>query len=227
VISGAAPLPEDLRAAFTERTGLRVEQGYGLTEAAPGVSATLGGPLLGPGHVGRALPGVEIKIGDGSDPTEPGEIAIRGQNLFSGYWPDGRDGPDSEGWFRTGDIGYLLDGELFLVDRSRELIIVNGFNVYPAEVEEAVAELDGVDSVAVLGHPDPRTGERVVAFVTGSGLTVDAIEAHCVSRLAKFKRPSMITLVDELPRGATGKVQKGQLRLALGHDESSTTGSQD
>ena len=227
VISGAAPLPEDLRAAFTERTGLRVEQGYGLTEAAPGVSATLGGPLLGPGHVGRPLPGVEIKIGDGSDPTEPGEIAIRGQNLFSGYWPDGRDGPDSEGWFRTGDIGYLLDGELFLVDRSRELIIVNGFNVYPAEVEEAVAELDGVDSVAVLGHPDPRTGERVVAFVTGSGLTVDAIEAHCAGRLAKFKRPSMITLVDELPRGATGKVQKGQLRLALGHDESSTTGSQD
>ena len=227
VISGAAPLPEDLRAAFTERTGLRVEQGYGLTEAAPGVSATLGGPLLGPGHVGRPLPGVEIKIGDGSDPTEPGEIAIRGQNLFSGYWPDGRDGPDSEGWFRTGDIGYLLDGELFLVDRSRELIIVNGFNVYPAEVEEAVAEFDGVDSVAVLGHPDPRTGERVVAFVTGSGLTVDAIEAHCAGRLAKFKRPSMITLVDELPRGATGKVQKGQLRLALGHDESSTTGSQD
>ena len=90
-----------------------------------------------------------------------------------------------------------------------------------------MAEFDGVDSVAVLGHPDPRTGERVVAFVTGSGLTVDAIEAHCAGRLAKFKRPSMITLVDELPRGATGKVQKGQLRLALGHDESSTTGSQD
>jgi len=222
VISGAAPLPEDLRTAFTERTGLRVEQGYGLTEAAPGVSATLGGPLLGPGHVGRPLPGVEIRIGDGSDLTEPGEIAIRGDNLFSGYWPDGRDGPDPEGWFRTGDIGYLLDGELFLVDRSRELIIVNGFNVYPAEVEQAVAELDGVESVAVLGHPDPATGERVVAFVTGIGLTVEAVEAHCAGRLAKFKRPSMITLVDELPRGATGKVQKGQLRLALGPDQSAT-----
>ncbi len=220
VISGAAPLSEDVRAAFTARTGLRVEQGYGLTEAAPGVSATVGGPLLGHGHVGRPLPGVEVRIGDGSDPAEPAEIFIRGANLFSGYWPDGRDGPDPEGWFATGDVGYLLDGELFLVDRSRELIIVNGFNVYPAEVEEAVEELDGVESVAVLGHPDPRTGERVVAFVTGAGLTVEAVEAHCAGRLAKFKRPSTITLVDELPRGATGKVQKGQLRLALANEQS-------
>jgi long-chain acyl-CoA synthetase len=209
-----------VRAAFTARTGLRVEQGYGLTEAAPGVSATVGGPLLGHGHVGRPLPGVEVRIGDGSDPAEPAEIFIRGANLFSGYWPDGRDGPDPEGWFATGDVGYLLDGELFLVDRSRELIIVNGFNVYPAEVEEAVEELDGVESVAVLGHPDPRTGERVVAFVTGRGLTVEAVEAHCAGRLAKFKRPSTITLVDELPRGATGKVQKGQLRLALANEQS-------
>jgi long-chain acyl-CoA synthetase len=98
--------------------------------------------------------------------------------------------------------------------------------VYPAEVEQVVAEIDGVESVAVLGHPDPRTGERVVAFVTGSGLTIEAIEAHCAGRLAKFKRPSMIKLVDELPRGATGKVQKGQLRLALSHDHSASTRSQ-
>ena len=82
------------------------------------------------------LPGVEVRIGDGTEPTEPGEIWIRGDNLFSGYWPDGDGGPGELGWFPTGDIGYLLDGELFLVDRARELIIVNGFNVYPAEVEE-------------------------------------------------------------------------------------------
>ena len=215
VVSGAAPLPDDLRVAFTERTGLRVEQGYGLTEAGPGVSATLGGPLLGHGHVGRPLPGVEARIGDGSETGEPGEIFIRGQNLFSGYWPSGEGGPDADGWFGTGDIGYITQGELFLVDRSRELIIVNGFNVYPAEVEEAISELAGVDSVAVVGRPDVRTGEQVVAFVTGSAITVEEVKAHCAVRLAKFKRPRLVRLVDELPRGATGKVQKGVLRHTL------------
>ena len=141
-----------------------------MTEAAPGVSAAVGGELLGHGHVGRPLPGVEVRIGDGTEPTEPGEIWIRGDNLFAGYWPDGRGGPGELGWFPTGDVGYLLDGELFLVDRARELIIVNGFNVYPAEVEEAIGELPGVESVAVVGRPYRRTGEQVVAFVTGAGL---------------------------------------------------------
>jgi long-chain acyl-CoA synthetase len=215
VVSGAAPLGEDLRLTFTERTGLRVDQGYGLTEAASGVSATLGGPLLGHGHVGRPLPGVEIRIGDGSEPGEPGEIFTRGDNLFSGYWPSGKGGPDAEGWFGTGDVGYLSRGDLFLVDRSRELIIVNGFNVYPAEVEQAIAELPEVDSVAVVGRPDLLTGEQVVAFVTGSAITVDAVEAHCMVRLAKFKRPRVVKIVEELPRGATGKVQKGVLRHRL------------
>jgi long-chain acyl-CoA synthetase len=215
VLSGAAPLPVDLREQFTSRTGLRVDQGYGLTEAAPGVSATVGCELLGHGHVGRPLPGVEVKIGDGTEETEPGEIWIRGDNLFSGYWPDGRGGPGELGWFPTGDVGYLLDGELFLVDRARELIIVNGFNVYPAEVEEAIGELPGVASVAVVGRPFRRTGEQVVAFVTGAGLTVEAINEHCDNRLAKFKRPSLVRLVEDLPRGITGKVKKGVLRHSL------------
>ncbi|HKX16358.1 MAG TPA: class I adenylate-forming enzyme family protein [Propionibacteriaceae bacterium] len=220
ILCGGAPLPVDLRERFTAGTGLRVDQGYGLTEAAAGVSATFGGELLGHGHVGRALPGVEIRIGDGAEPTEPGEIWIRGDNLFSGYWPDGHGGPGPDGWYPTGDIGYLLDGELFLVDRSRELIIVNGFNVYPAEVEEAIAELPGVVSAAVLGRPDRRTGEQVVAFVAGTGLSVTAINEHCANRLAKFKRPSLVALVDELPRGITGKVKKGMLRQAMnsGHE---------
>ena len=215
VVSGAAPLPVDLREQFTARTGLRVDQGYGLTEAAPGVSATLGGELLGHGHVGRPLPGVEVKIGDGTDPTEPGEIWIRGDNLFSGYWPEGRGGPGELGWFPTGDVGYLLDDELFLVDRARELIIVNGFNVYPAEVEEAIAELPGVEAVAVVGRAYPRTGEQVVAFVTGAGLSVEAVNEYCADRLAKFKRPGLVQLVEDLPRGITGKVRKGVLRHSL------------
>jgi long-chain acyl-CoA synthetase len=215
VISGAAPLSIDLRDRFTAHTGLRVEQGYGVTEAAPGITATLGGDALGHGHVGRALPGVEVRIGDGMDPTEPGEIWIRGENLFSGYWPDGRGGPDQDGWFATGDIGYMINGELFLVDRSRELIIVNGFNVYPAEVEEAIAELPEVEEVAVVGRPHWRTGEQVVAFVAGTDLAAAVIDDHCAKRLAKFKRPSLVRVVDELPRGITGKIKKGVLRHSL------------
>ena len=212
VVSGAAPLSTDLRDRFTAHTGLTVEQGYGLTEAGPGVTATIGTDALGHGHVGRPLPGVEVRIGDGTEPTEPGEIWIRGANVFSGYWPDRDGGPDQDGWFATGDVGYMIDGELFLVDRSRELIIVNGFNVYPAEVEEAIAELPEVESVAVIGRPHWRTGEQVVAFVTGAGLGVATINEHCASRLAKFKRPSLVWVVDELPRGITGKVRKGVLR---------------
>jgi long-chain acyl-CoA synthetase len=215
VVSGAAPLSVDLREQFTARTGLRVEQGYGLTEAAPGITATFGGDLLGHGHVGHSLPGVEIRIGDGTDPAEPGEIWVRGENLFSGYWPDGHGGPDQDGWFATGDIGYMVAGELFLVDRSRELIIVNGFNVYPAEVEEAIAELPEVESVAVVGRPHWRTGEQVVAFVAGADLDVALINDYCASRLAKFKRPSVVRVVDELPRGITGKIKKGVLRESL------------
>jgi long-chain acyl-CoA synthetase len=215
VVSGAAPLSIDLRDQFIARTGLRVEQGYGVTEASPGVTATLGGDSLGHGHVGRPLPGVEVRIGDGTDPTEPGEIWIRGENLFSGYWPDGHGRPDQDGWFATGDIGYMINGELFLVDRSRELIIVNGFNVYPAEVEEVIAELPEVESVAVVGRPHWRTGEQVVAFVAGTDLGMAVINDHCASRLAKFKRPSLVRVVDELPRGITGKIKKGVLRESL------------
>jgi long-chain acyl-CoA synthetase len=215
VVSGAAPLPQELAARFTERTGLTVHQGYGLTEAAPGVTATFGCSHTGHGHVGRPLPGVEVRIGNGSDPAEPGEIAVRGDNLFSGYWPDGRDGPDADGWFATGDIGYLEDGELFLVDRARELVIVNGFNVYPAEVEQVIAELPEVDAVAVVGRPDERTGEQVVAFVQGAEVTPQLVAAHCARRLARFKRPGTVAVLDDLPRGATGKIRKGQLRAMV------------
>jgi long-chain acyl-CoA synthetase len=224
VVSGAAPLPDDLAAEFTARTGLEVAQGYGLTEAAPGVTATLGAPRRGHGHVGRALPGVEIRVGDGDDPREPAELWIRGDNLFSGYWPDGSGGPDADGWFPTGDIGYLDDGELFLVNRARELVLVNGFNVYPAEVEQVIGELPEVGAVAVVGRPDPRTGEQVVAFVvpeepTGATTLSPLVRAHCEERLARFKRPTVLEVVPELPRGATGKVRKGLLRELAGSAE--------
>ena len=221
-LSGSAPLSVDLIEWFTGATGIAVHQGYGLTEAAPVVTSTLCSKQMQPGSVGAALPGVEIRLVDeqGRVPEgdDPGEIWIRGENLFSGSWPDGSDGPDDEGWYATGDVGFLdPSGDLFLVDRLKELVIVSGFNVYPSEVEEVIAEVAEVAEVAVIGVADERTGEAVVAYVkvragTDRGLVPTLVQEQCVRRLARFKQPTVIHVVDELPYTVTGKVQKGRLR---------------
>ncbi len=221
VLSGSAPLAPELVEAFTGRTGISVHQGYGLTEAAPVVTSTLCSATPQAGSVGAALPGVELRLVDeaGRPPEgdDPGEIQVRGANLFSGYWPDGAGGPDDEGWWSTGDVGFLdPTGDLFLVDRIKDLVIVSGFNVYPIEVEEVLTEVEGVAEAAVIGVADPVTGEAVVAYVRAPGADPAAIEeaahAHCEQRLARFKRPSRIEVVDALPKTGTGKVQKGRLR---------------
>jgi long-chain acyl-CoA synthetase len=222
MLSGSAPLSAEVIDKFGEATGIPVHQGYGLTEAAPIVTSTLCSRELKNGSVGAALPGIEIKLLDdvGHEPEgdDPGEIWIRGANVFSGYWPDGEDGPDEEGWWGTGDVGFLdASGDLFLVDRVKELVIVSGFNVYPVEVEEVIREVDGVAEAAVIGVDDPVTGEAVVAYVVaGPSAVADAVAGavrdHCARRLARFKQPSRIEVVDELPLTVTGKVQKGRLR---------------
>ena len=226
VLSGSAPLHADLVAAFTGRTGVEVHQGYGLTEAAPVVTSTLRSEHPKRDSVGAALPGVELRLvdehGDLPAGEDSGEIWVRGDNLFSGYWPDGSDGPDEEGWYATGDVGFLdSDGDLFLVDRVKELVIVSGFNVYPVEVEEVVAEVDGVAEAAVIGAEDPATGETVVVYVKprpGSpypaGELAELVREHCGRRLARFKQPTQVHVVDELPHTVTGKVAKGRLREA-------------
>ncbi|HET7682998.1 MAG TPA: AMP-binding protein [Marmoricola sp.] len=221
-LSGSAPLSPELTAAFTERTGVQVHQGYGLTEAAPVVTSTQCSRTVVPGSVGAALPGIELRLVDeaGHEPgvEDGGEIHVRGDNLFSGYWPDGTDGPDADGWWATGDVGYLdEDRNLFLVDRLKELVIVSGFNVYPSEVEDVIAELPDVAAVAVIGVDDEATGEAVVAYVKPrsdvdpDGLA-DRVRAHCDARLARFKQPAVVHVVDDLPYTYTGKVQKGRLR---------------
>jgi long-chain acyl-CoA synthetase len=221
VLSGSAPLSEELAEQFTATTGIAVHQGYGLTEAAPVVTSTLASTDLQPGSVGAALPGIEIRLVDelGRTPEgeDAGEIRIRGDNLFSGYWPDGSGGPDEDGWWSTGDVGFLdASGDLFLVDRIKDLIIVSGFNVYPIEVEEVVRGVAGVTEAAVIGVEDPSTGEAVVAYVVAPGKDPDTVAADvrrtCETRLARFKRPSRVEVVDELPLTVTGKVQKGRLR---------------
>lgn len=226
VLSGSAPLAPDLVAWFHETTGVQVHQGYGLTEAAPVVTSTLCSAIVQPGSVGAAIPGMGIRLFDeqGADPEgdDPGEIWIRGDNLFSGYWPDGADGPGPDGWYATGDVGFLdSSGDLFLVDRIKELVIVSGFNVYPSEVEEVIASIPEVGEVAVIGVSDERTGEAVVAYVRpapgfdagtdGNDLPARVAET-CATRLARFKQPTTIHVVAELPYTVTGKVQKGRLR---------------
>jgi long-chain acyl-CoA synthetase len=150
--------------------------------------------------------------------SDPGEIYVRGANLFSGYWPDGRGGPSADGWWATGDVAYADDdGDLFLVDRIGELIIVNGFNVYPYEVELVMTAHPGVAEVAVLGAPDPVRGQTVRAFVVraaGSEITAEDLVRHCERNLARFKCPTQISFVEELPHSAIGKVRKVMLRDA-------------
>jgi long-chain acyl-CoA synthetase len=221
MLSGSAPLSPELAQEFSGLTGIPIHQGYGLTEASPVVTSTLCSEELQPGSVGAALPGIEIRLVDetGRPPEgeDPGEIQIKGANLFSGYWPDGSNGPDQEGWWSTGDVGFLdATGDLFLVDRLKELVIVSGFNVYPVEVEEVIREVPGVSEAAVIGVEDGATGEAVVAYVVAPGgdpaAVADAVRAHCAQRLARFKQPSRVEVVAELPLGVTGKVQKGRLR---------------
>ncbi len=222
MLSGSAPLAPQVIEEFTRVSGIEVHQGYGLTEAAPVVTSTLCSEVSQVGSVGAALPGIEIRLVDerGATPSgeDPGEISIRGDNLFSGYWPDGAGGPDADGWWATGDVGFLdASGDLFLVDRIKELVIVSGFNVYPSEVEDVIRELATVADVAVIGAPDGVTGEAVVAYVVPSPKSSpadlgEAVRAHVGTRLARFKQPARIEVVDELPLTVTGKVQKGRLR---------------
>jgi long-chain acyl-CoA synthetase len=218
-MSGAAPLPPEVADRLREITTLRLEQGYGMTETAPVLTCTVGFPAK-PGSIGRPVPGVELWLrdedGEPAEDGDPGEIVVRGRNLFDGYWPDAAAGPDAEGWFATGDVAYQdEDGDLHLVDRRRELIIVGGFNVYPAEVEAVLLTHPGVAEAAVVGAPAPIKGEAVQAFVVARpGVAVDAAElsAWCARSLARFKCPTVIEIVDGLPHSATGKVRKARLR---------------
>ncbi len=235
--SGAAPLSPAVLSAMKQATGLTVFEGYGLTETGPVLTSTLVGGIAKAGSVGRPIPDVELTlvdsdgrpVGTATDPDEEGwfdnwfdtgeptgRVAVRGPNLFSGYWPDGAGGPDGEGWFRTGDVGYLdTDGDLHLVDRANDLIIVNGFNVFPHEVEEVIGQLPEVAEAAVVGVVDERSGEAVKAFVVpGSGvaLSEQQVVEQCAAHLAGYKVPHAVEFVESLPHSATGKLRRISLR---------------
>lgn len=221
-VSGAAPLPRRVADTVRERLGIGLHQGYGLTEASPSVSISLGtgAPVT---SVGRPLAGVEVRLvdrdGDDALVGDPGEIWVRGPNVFQGYWndPEATAGAlDPAGWLHTGDIGLVDDdGYLYVVDRAKDLVIVSGFNVYPAEVERVLVAHPAVAEAAVVGVPHPHTGEAVKAFVVpaeGSVVEEDELVEWVAARLARYKCPTKIDVVDEIPRGLTGKVLRRSFR---------------
>jgi long-chain acyl-CoA synthetase len=231
--SGAAPLPEEAWTAMRDRAAVTVWEGYGLTEAAPVVASTLATGRAKPNCIGGPLPGVELELRDtaereGSSADEPlegpGEIWVRGPNLFTGYWPDGADGPDADGWLGTGDLAYRdADGDLHLVDRRSDLILVSGFNVYPAEVERVLDSHPAVAESAVIAVPDARTGSAVRAVVVlerGAELPVEALLAHAAGQLARYKVPTSVHFLPALPHSLTGKVSRARLcELGLPGDD--------
>jgi long-chain acyl-CoA synthetase len=245
-VSGAAPLDQTAARRFLEATSKPIFEGYGLTETAPVLTTALASPVPKAGSIGRPIPDVEVKLvgpdggeiarvgadgllfedeydddfdddAGGVPGTDPGEIVVRGPNLFGGYWPDGAGGPDEDGWWPTADVAYADgDGDLFIVDRLGELILVSGFNVYPHEVEFVLASYPGVAEAAVLAIEHPATGQAVKAYVVrvDDAVSRDDLLAHCARNLARFKCPAELEFVAELPHSATGKVLKGTLRQA-------------
>ena len=221
-VSGAAPLPETTLKAFHDLFGVEIFEGYGLTETAPTLWSNRMVEHPRPGSVGKPLPRVEFRLidEDGHDVEmgDPGEIIVRGPNVFKGYWnrPEETEQAFFHGWFRTGDVGVLdEEGYLYLVDRKRDLIIVSGFNVFPAEVEHALLENPKVAEAAVVGVPHPYTGEAVKAYVVLAGgaiATEEELIADVSTRVARFKAPNSVDIVDDLPRLLTGKVLRRALR---------------
>ncbi|WDI31520.1 AMP-binding protein [Hyphococcus flavus] len=211
-ISGSAPLTTETFKAFETRTGHKILERYGMSEAGMIASNPLNGERVA-GTVGYPLPKVSIRISG----EAPSEVEIKGPNVFAGYWekPDKtKEVFTKDLWFRTGDIGTLSDdGRLTLVGREKDLIISGGFNIYPVEIEQVINALSGVAESAVIGVPHPDMGEGVVAILVeeNSGVTDEAL-SQAVSKLAKFKRPRRFIRLRTLPRNAMGKVQKQALR---------------
>jgi len=220
-LTGAAKMPEEATKRLRERYGLELLEGYGLTEASPIVTSSSGLEQR-IGSVGKVLEGMQVRLvdehGDDALRGDAGEIWVKGPNVFLGYL----DEPEAtakvltaDGWLRTGDIAVTDDdGYLYLVDRAKDLIIVSGFNVYPAEVEEVLMEHPAVQEVGVVGVPHPHTGEAVKAFVVlepGSTAHEETLVTWCLDHLARYKCPSKILFVDELPRNVSGKLLRRSL----------------
>src|SRR5690606_23524062 len=223
--SGSAPLAAETHQEFARLTGHTILERYGMTETGMNLSNPYAGPRV-PGSVGLPLPGVSMRIVDtnGWDvaPCEEGELLVRGSNVFSGYWNAPEKTAESfshdasgQQWFHTGDLARQdpQTGYVTLLGRRHELIISGGFNIYPREIEEALATFPGIAEAAVVGRAHAEWGEVPVAYVVCSAeLDEDGVVAFCREQLASFKVPAAFIRVDELPRNAMGKLQKHLLK---------------
>jgi long-chain acyl-CoA synthetase len=228
-LAGGAALHPSVQKRWIERTKTPVIEGYGLTEAAPVVSFNPFERPVMSGGVGVPVPDTEVRILDElGEPVpygEPGELAVSGPQVMRGYWqrPEESAKVLRGGWLLTGDIAVMdPQGQLTLVDRKKDLVLVSGFNVYPNEVEACIAALPGVLEVAVIGVPDGHSGEAVRAYIVpqpGVTLTTEGVRAHCREQLAAYKIPKQIVFQAELPKSPVGKVLRRELRAAVNSQE--------
>jgi long-chain acyl-CoA synthetase len=221
-ISGGAPLPAETLREFTARFPMPLLEGYGLSEASPVVSFT---PILGPwkaGSIGVPIPGVEVSIqneaGEILAARQTGELCVRGGNVMLGYWnqPEATAEVMRRGWLLTGDIGYAdQDGYFYITDRKKDMLLVNGLNVYPREIEEVLYQFPGVKEAAIIGIADARKGEQPLAFVAGhEGVQLEekGLLEYMRERLAEYKVPRKVIFMAALPHSPTGKILKTELR---------------
>ena len=221
-ISGAAPLPAPVLLEFEAKFQVPLIEGYGLSEASPVVTKN---PLDGsrrPGSIGLPIPNVEVSIQDEAGRQlgagEIGELCVRGGNVMLGYWNQPQETARvlRDGWLLTGDIGYRdAEGFYYITDRKKDMLLVNGINVYPREIEDVLYQFPGVKEAAVVGLPDPRKGEQPVAFLApndGAVLEEKAVRQFARKRLADYKVPRKVVVLPALPRNATGKILKTALR---------------
>jgi long-chain acyl-CoA synthetase len=212
-VSGGAAMPVEVMRAFEARFGCQILEGYGLSETSPVASFNRPDRERKPGSIGLPVDGVEMKL------LDDGEIAIRGHNVMKGYWRRPEDTTraiDADGWFHTGDIGRVdEDGYFFIIDRKKEMVIRGGFNVYPREIEEVAYAHPAVREVAVIGVPHETLGEEVAAAFAlkpGAEVTPEELRDYVKTRVAAYKYPRLVWIVDELPKGATGKILKREIK---------------
>ncbi|HLA95054.1 MAG TPA: long-chain fatty acid--CoA ligase [Pyrinomonadaceae bacterium] len=223
--SGGAPMPVEVMKEFEEKFGVRVMEGYGLSETSPLATFNHFQKPSKPGSVGQAIAGVEVRCVDENDVEvkrgERGEIIIRGPNVMKGYYkrPEATEEAFRNGWFHSGDVGVMDDeGYLSIVDRKKDMILRGGYNIYPRELEEVIMTHPAVSLVAVMGVPDDRLGEEVKAFVVlkqGETLNPEDFTAWCKTQFAANKYPRHVEFRDSLPIGNTGKISKLLLREEL------------
>ncbi len=221
-IAGGSAMPVEVLRAFEDTFGCMVLEGYGLSETSPVASFNHPHAERKPGSIGLPIEGVQMRLvdDDGNDVSgdDVGEVAIRGEGLMKGYWqrPDATAESIPDGWFRTGDLARRdSDGYFFIVDRKKEMIIRGGYNVYPREIEEAFYEHPAVAEVAVIGIEHRDLGEEVgaaVALKSGESATTEELQAFVKERVASYKYPRRVWLLDELPKGPTGKILRREVR---------------